>query len=187
MRGRKPTPSRLHELNGDPGKRHRSRDGEPRPEALEKIPRPPAHLNRRAAGVWRRTVPELIRMRLIAGIDSASLAAYCSAVATYQEADERLKTEKWTTSTARGGSRPNPLFKIRDDALRLVQKFAGEFGLSPSTRARVKGASAPKQSTFDSFLDNDSDGEDAQSGKSFAANSEGVGSREARPPAERMN
>ena len=95
-------------------------------------------------------------MRLIARIDLSSLAAYCSAVATYQEADERLKTEKWTTSTARGGSRPNPLFKIRDDALRLVNKFAGEFGLTPSTRARVKGASAPAQTAFDSFLDQES-------------------------------
>ena len=83
-------------------------------------------------------------MRLIAGIDNASLAAYCSAVATYQEADERLKTEKWTTTTARGGSRPNPLFKIRDDALKLVNKFAAEFGLTPSTRASCE-AFPPRQ------------------------------------------
>src|SRR5208282_591277 len=105
MRGRKPIPSRLHELNGDPGKRHRSRDGEPRPDALEKIEAPPPHLNRRAKRVWRPIYRELARMRLIARIDLSSLAAYCSAVATYQEADERLKTENWTTTTARGGSR----------------------------------------------------------------------------------
>lgn len=187
MRGRKPKPSRLHELNGDPGKRHRSREGEPRPEALEKAPRPPHHLNRRAAGVWRRIVPELISMRLISAIDGASLAAYCSAVATYQEADERLKTDKWTTSTARGGSRPSPLFKIRDEALKLVNKFAGEFGLTPSTRSRVVGASSPKQSAFANFLDGDEDSTDAEGGETFGANSEGVGARGSRPPEESLN
>jgi P27 family predicted phage terminase small subunit len=187
MRGRKPIPSRLHELNGDPGKRHRSRDGEPRPEALEKVPSPPRHLNRRAAGVWRRIVPELISMRLISAVDGASLAAYCSAVATYQEADERLKTEKWTTSTARGGSRPNPLFKIRDEALKLVNKFAGEFGLTPSTRSRVIGASSPKQSAFSNFLDGDEDGAGAEGGETFGANSEGGRGRESRPPQEKLN
>lgn len=127
-------------------------------------------------------------MRLISKIDSASFAAYCSAVATFQEAEERLKTEKWTTSTARGGSRPNPLFKIRDDALRLVQKFAGEFGLSPSTRARVKGASSPRQTAFDSFLDDPNGGAGDQGGKSFGANSGGVGiARASRPAEERLN
>jgi len=153
MRGRKPTPSRLHELRGDPGKRHRNRDGEPRPDALEKAPAPPRHLNRRAAAVWRRVAPALVSMRLIAGIDSASLAGYCSAVATYEEADERLKTEPWTTHTARGGSRPNPLFRIRDEALKQVNKFAGEFGLTPSTRSRVKGASQPGQDAFEFYLE----------------------------------
>jgi P27 family predicted phage terminase small subunit len=174
MKGRKPTPSRLHELRGDPGKRHRSRDSEPRPDALEKAPRPPAHLNRRAAAEWRRIVKELVALRLIAKIDHASLAAYCSAYATYIEADERLKSENWTTTTARGGSRPNPLFKIRDDALKNVQKFAGEFGLTPSSRSRVKGAASPEQKDLFAELDGDDEADFRR------ANSGGVGV--SRPP-----
>ena len=157
MRGRKPIPSRLHELKGDPGKRHRNRDGEPHPDALQTAPAAPGHLNRRARAVWRRTIPELTRMRVISNIDSSSLAAYCSAVATYEEADERLKTEPWTTHTARGGSRANPLFKIRDDSLKLVNKFSAEFGLTPSSRARVKLVGSPHQSEFDDFLNGDLD------------------------------
>lgn len=173
MRGRKPTPSRLHELRGDPGKRHRSRDGEPRPSALEKVPRPPSHLNRRAAALWRQNLPELIHMRLIAKIDIGSLAGYFSALATAQEADERLKKEPWTTTTARGGSRPNPLFKIRDDALKLVQKFAAEFGLSPSTRSRIKGSTASEQKDLFAMLDG-LDDDDSQE-DAAVANSIGVG------------
>jgi P27 family predicted phage terminase small subunit len=176
MKGRKPIPSRIHELRGDPGKRHRNREGEPHPDALETSPRPPKHLNRRAAAVWRRTVPELIRMRVISKIDSSSLAAYCSAVATYEEADERLKTEPWTTTTARGGSRPNPLFKIRDDSLRLVNKFSAEFGLTPSNRARIKMVGSPKQSAFDRFLDLDQEDEPDEPAAG-AANQGGVGDR----------
>lgn len=153
MKGRKPKPRRLHELNGDPSKRHLSREDEPRPDVLDKVPKPEAHLNPRARAVHFRIMPELVRMRLISKIDRASLAAYCSAVATYEEADERLKTEPWTTTTARGGSRPNPLFKIRDDAMKQIAKFASEFGLTPSTRSRVKGAQSPQQDAFGGFLD----------------------------------
>jgi P27 family predicted phage terminase small subunit len=141
----------MHELQNT--KPHSDRDGEPRPDALDKVPRPPQHLNDRAAKLWRQDLPELIRWRLITKIDIGSLAGYFSALATAQEADERLKTEKWTTSTARGGSRPSPLFKIRDDALRLVAKFAADFGFTPSTRSRVKGAQAPQQDAFGGFLD----------------------------------
>jgi P27 family predicted phage terminase small subunit len=173
MKGRKPIPSRLHELRGDPGKRHRNRDSELRPDLLGKTPPAPAHLNNRARAVWDRTVPELTRMRIISKIDSSSLAAYCSAVATYEEADERLKTEPWTTTTARGGSRPNPLFKIRDDALKLVGKFAAEFGLTPSNRARIRIVGSPKQTAFDAFLDLDQEDGEAADG----ANQDGVGDR----------
>lgn len=157
MRGRKPTPSRLHELRGDPGKRHRSRDGEPRPNVLEKVGPVPSHLNDLAKAEYRRIMKEQVGLRMITPSDRASMAAYCSAYATYIESDERLKTEPWTTTTARGGSRPNPLFKIRDDALKLMNKFASEFGLTPSARARVKGASAPNQTDLFDILDADDD------------------------------
>jgi P27 family predicted phage terminase small subunit len=164
MRGRKPTPSRLHELRGDPGKRHRSRDGEPRPNVLEKVGPVPGHLNDLAKAEYRRIMKEQVGLRMITPSDRASMAGYCSAYATYVESDERLKTEPWTTTTARGGSRPNPLFKIRDDALKLMNKFASEFGLTPSARARVKGAGAPNQSNLFDFLDADDD--DQAPGKS---------------------
>lgn len=160
MKGRKPLPRRLHDLRNT--KPHRNRDNEPRPDLLEKVPKPEGHLNPRARAVHFRIVPELVRMRLISKIDRASLAAYCSAVATFEEADERLKTEPWTTTTARGGSRPNPLFKIRDDAMKQIAKFSSEFGLSPSTRARVKLVGAAPQTAFDSFLDDLLDGPDDQ-------------------------
>lgn len=161
MRGRKPVPSRMHELRGDPGKRHRSREGEPTPDLLVRVPKPPRYLTARAAAVWRETAPELVRMRLMAKIDTGLFAGYCSAAARYQEAEEHLKTEPWTTSTARGGARPNPWIKISDDSLARMQKLASEFGLSPSNRARIKFTGSPKQLSLLDELMNDAydDGE----------------------------
>ena len=65
MRGRKPIPSRLHELRGDPGKRHRSRDGEPRPNVLEKVGPVPSHLNDLAKAEYRRIMKEQVGLRMI--------------------------------------------------------------------------------------------------------------------------
>ena len=49
--GRKPTPTTLKELKGNPGRRPLN-EAEPKPAA--RLPSPPAHLSRSARREWRR-------------------------------------------------------------------------------------------------------------------------------------
>ncbi len=76
MRGRKPKPTSLKLIEGNPGKRSLNK-GEPRP-AID-IPTCPAHLCSAAKAEWKRLAQMLFRLRVISHLDRAVLAAYCQA------------------------------------------------------------------------------------------------------------
>jgi phage terminase small subunit len=74
MRGRKPHPTLLKLVKGNPGHRPLT-DSEPAPRKM--LPEPPAELSGDARKEWDRVAPELYRMGLLTGLDRAALAAYC--------------------------------------------------------------------------------------------------------------
>ena len=74
MRGRKPLPSNVVRLRGNPGKR-RLNDAEPRP--APRIPTCPACLGDEARKEWKRLARELAELGLLTGLDRGLLAAYC--------------------------------------------------------------------------------------------------------------
>ena len=76
MRGRRPTPTRLKMLTGNPGKRRLNED-EPRPNP--NIPECPPELGPVARTEWDRLVDELAVLRMLTNLDRAALAAYCGA------------------------------------------------------------------------------------------------------------
>src|SRR5687768_11179819 len=76
MRGRKPLPSNVVRLRGNPGKR-RLNDAEPRPPS--RAPACPACLGEEARKEWKRLSEELAELRLLTGLDRGMLAAYCQA------------------------------------------------------------------------------------------------------------
>src|SRR3979409_359558 len=88
MRGRRPKPTRLKTLAGNPGKRPLNED-EPRPEAA--IPDCPAELRPMARKEWERLIVELCALRLLTHLDRAALAAYCGAYALWAEATEAIQ------------------------------------------------------------------------------------------------
>lgn len=157
MRGPKPTPTILNALRGNPGKRPRDPLSEPHPGALREAPPAPRHLNGRAATEWRRVVRELMEVRILTNLDLGPLAVYCAALAQFAEACEQLKAKgaALTVSGHKGMSRANPLIKIREDAAKTVAKYASEFGMTPSSRTRVKAADAPEQRKLFGDLDDD--------------------------------
>jgi phage terminase small subunit len=88
MRGRKPKPTHLKLLEGNPGRRPLN-IGEPRPQA--KIPTCPAHLSPSAKAEWKRLAHMLHRLGVITELDRAALAAYCQAYGRWVEAERKLK------------------------------------------------------------------------------------------------
>ena len=88
MRGRRPKPTRLKVLTGNPGKRPLNAD-EPQPEAT--IPDCPPELSPVARKEWDRFVAELGALRMLTHLDRAALAAYCAAYALWAEANEAIQ------------------------------------------------------------------------------------------------
>jgi P27 family predicted phage terminase small subunit len=152
MRGRKPKPTLLKVLDGNPGKRPLN---EREPSAPPGIPECPAWLDEEAKAEWERVIPELQEMGLLSSADRAALAAYCTAWSRWVEAEAQVK--KFGTvvkSPEKGFPMKSPYLSIADQALETMRKLMVEFGLTPSSRSRIKvpedGDAADE---FDQFLE----------------------------------
>lgn len=111
MRGRKPKPTALKIIAGNPGKRALP-GNEPIPEGDAEMP---DWLSDGARKVWGELAPGLEDMGVLTSGDSESFAMYCTEVAAYR-ADPA-----GTTVGAKA----------------LIARLGGEFGWSPATRARI--------------------------------------------------
>ncbi len=134
MQGRKPKPTALKKLEGNPGKRALNTK-EPKPKPA--IPRCPSHLNTVARREWKRVTFKLYEMGVLTQTDRAALASYCVAYAHWVMAEEKLKIEEAVIETGKGNLVQNPWIQISKRSMEQVVKFAAEFGMTPSSRARL--------------------------------------------------
>jgi P27 family predicted phage terminase small subunit len=140
-RGRKPKPTTLKLLEGNPGKKPLPQ-GEPQPPG--DLPPPPCFLDGYALEEWERISEGLNIMGVLTTVDQNALAAYCSAYSRFRHAEEQLNilTEKdalagMIIKTAQGNYIQQPLIGIANKAALNMVKFAAEFGITPSARARL--------------------------------------------------
>ena len=152
MRGRKPKPSIKSTLEGNPGKRPRN-GREPTPSAG--IPRCPKHLDDEARAEWFRTSKVLKNMGLLTLADRSALAAYCVAYSRWVEAERMVKKFGMVVKTPeKGFPIKSPWLSIAEQSLETMRKLMVEFGLTPSSRSRIKvpedGDAADE---FDQFLE----------------------------------
>lgn len=137
MRGRKPKPTQLKELEGNPGKR-RLNASEPHPPVPDVVPYAPKFLNADARGEWNRMVNILLGLRLYTEVDHAALAMYCQAWGRWVEAENKLKkTGMVLTSSETGVVYQNPYLSIANKAWSEMRQMLSEFGLSPAQRSRL--------------------------------------------------
>jgi P27 family predicted phage terminase small subunit len=134
MRGRKPLPTNLKLVRGNPGKR-KTNPKEPKPKSG--TPACAAHLNATARGEWKRVSKELRTLGLLTNIDRSALAAYCQTYARWSEAEKGIKETGLVIETKDGNVIQNPLVGIANTALKLMHKFLVEFGMTPSSRSRI--------------------------------------------------
>ena len=83
MQGRKPIPTAVKELRGNPGHRPLG-DREPQPKVGE--PPMPSGLSRYAKQAWKRIVPILLDMGVLTVADGDALMLYCEAYASWKTA-----------------------------------------------------------------------------------------------------
>lgn len=153
MRGRKPKPTRLKLIEGNPGKR---RLNPHEPLATAKIPTCPAHLCPTAKAEWKRLAAELHRLGILTDMDRAALAAYCQAYGRWVEAERRLKETPLLIKLPSGYIQQSPWLAIANKQLELMHRYLAEFGLSPTSRTRVEARVPKQQSKFAGLLGQDS-------------------------------
>ena len=134
QRGRKPKPTALKVLEGNPGGRPLN-PNEPKP--AKKAPRCPAWLEDEAKKEWKRMGKTLEQMGLLTEMDMAAFAGYCQAYARWKEAEEFITQHGTMVRTPNGYLQQVPQVSIAQTYMKQMGKFATEFGLTPASRSRL--------------------------------------------------
>lgn len=142
--GRKPKPTALKVLEGNPGRRPLPRR-EPQPTVGSTVC--PTWLPDEGKAEWKRVAPRLLRLGLLTELDRAALALYCDAWAQYARASAFIREHGHTYTNSRGKEVQYPQVGIAASAAVQLRGWCAEFGMTPSSRSRMQVA--PQTETID--------------------------------------
>ena len=157
--GRKPKPTNLKIIEGNPGKRPFNLN-EPKPISI--APKCPDWLLDDAKKEWNRLAPELERLGLLTILDRAAFAGYCQSYAKWKAAEGFIKKNGMTYEIPKRDKEGKvistyiavfPEVYIARQCLNQIKAFASEFGLTPSSRGRICLPSEILDDEFERLLD----------------------------------
>ena len=134
QRGRKPKPTAIKELEGNPGKRELNQN-EPKPK--ENAPKCPAWLDAEAKKEWKRVSKRLEEIGVLTEVDMAAFAGYCEAYSRWKDAEEFISKHGTIFKTPSGYWQQVPHVSIAQTYLKIMIKFCEQFGMTPSSRSRI--------------------------------------------------
>lgn len=138
MRGRKPKPTVLRILQGNPGRRPLNAD-EPQPEPLAL--KAPIELkgDARARKEWKRTIAPAILTGQITAADRALAIGHCLYWSIWLDQLAIAREQKHVLEMGKHGyATANPIRAMADRTYTLLEKTDNTLGLSPTARARVR-------------------------------------------------
>src|ERR1019366_3753362 len=148
MAGRKPKPTALKLLAGNPGKRKPNKS-EPKPPPG--APEMPWYLTPEAKEEWERILPLLAKVPgLLSRIDGTALGSYCMAFARWIEAEEEISQHGVLVKEPcfdRQGNlvgdrlRKNPACTAAMASQKEMRALLALFGMDPSNRSRIQAGS----------------------------------------------
>lgn len=146
--GRRPTPAATHALRGNPGKRPLREEATIQGEFNLT---PPLFLTGDALTLWNELAPVLKESRVLTLADRTSFITLCEAWAMWRLLRERLEVcGPLCAGKTEGVVSVSPLVDAVRRAHSAYTKMAVEFGLTPTSRAKVSVAPLPKApSKFD--------------------------------------
>ncbi|NLW92383.1 MAG: phage terminase small subunit P27 family [Syntrophomonadaceae bacterium] len=136
-RGPAGKPKALKELQGNPGKRPLNQH-EPIFPKYDELPKPPAHLTTLAKKEFSRVVPLLHQAGILTQVDINVVAAYSQAFGRWVDAEKAIKIHGMTYESDKGNIIQRPEVGIASTAMKEMVSFAAEFGMTPSSRSRIK-------------------------------------------------
>ena len=139
MAGRRPKPTHLKIVGGNPGKRAlNKREPAPRRE----IPSCPAHLSDASKVAWGRLVEMLDRIGVLTECDVLALERLCDCYSDILACRELVARDgrTYTTTTAQGDTliKGNPAVNQLRAADAQFKSYLVEFGLTPAARSKVQ-------------------------------------------------
>jgi P27 family predicted phage terminase small subunit len=112
-------------------------DREPIPPS--DLPECPDHLQNQARAEWFRICAVLLQMDLLTSADHALLEAYCVAYARWLDAEAMVKKYGIIVkSPNKGFPMTSPYLHVANSSMEQLRKLAVEFGLTPSSRSRIR-------------------------------------------------
>jgi P27 family predicted phage terminase small subunit len=137
MAGRKPIPTNLKLIRGT-ARPHRMNKDEPPACA----PEPPAHLDNRARSKFTEMAEMLARCGVMTELDRDALARYAVIWCRWIDAEAEIKRKGSIVKTEGGNIIQSPYLAVANRCHRQLAQLEAEFGLTPSSRSRVR-ASVP--------------------------------------------
>lgn len=132
-RGRKPKPTAVKQLQGNPGKRPINRH-EPWPEGKAKKPR---GLVPRVAKLWDEMAGPLEGLGLLTDLDAAAFRMMLQHYQFALEAARQVLEEGLTRRDENGVERRHPSLQAWRENSVAFRAYAEQFGMTPSARARL--------------------------------------------------
>lgn len=144
-RGAKPKPIKIHEINGNPSKRDISKKVN-FDNLIEKYdegeyPKVPEHLKTDAIASkeWERLAPMLARIKVLTPLDIQLFEMYCKSYSRYRTAEaemDKLKTVYFKTKS--DYIQQLPQYSVSTTSSKICREIMAEFGMTPSSRARME-------------------------------------------------
>ena len=139
MAGRKPKPTAVKKLEGNPGKRKlNTKELVP----AKGMPACPDWLMPEAKKEWERLAEPMNQMGVLTEVDMAAFAAYCQSYARWKETQEHINSEGSSFETDKGYQQQTPWVGTANTNQKLMLQAASEFGLTPSSRSRIVAGNA---------------------------------------------
>ena len=136
-------------VNAPEGKKakHPLNTSEPKPN--KKAPACPKWLEPEAKKEWRRLAKQMEAIGILTEVDMAAFAGYCQAYARWKEAEEFITQHGTIVKTPSGYWQQVPQVSIAQTYLKIMNKFAEQFGLTPSSRSRIIASDGGPADTAD--------------------------------------
>ena len=148
MTGRKPDPAPIRLLKNDKNNAHRYKDKQ-EPVPSDEPPVAPEYLSVRAKEIFNKFVKLVEEMYPVSETDINMIVRYARLGERIEAYDGYLRRTGDTYETI-NDTKPKPEVKMMQDCEDRQHKIEVEFGLSPSSRARVnvKPKEKKKQNSF---------------------------------------
>jgi P27 family predicted phage terminase small subunit len=147
VRGRRPKPTVLKVLAGNPGKR-RLPTAEPVP--AEPLGDPPEWMSEAQKEGWRYAIAHMPR-GLLRSLDRGVFTTWVVAEAAHRQAAEAFAKYGPIRKKQDGELAPNPFELIMNRQAKIMLRAASELGFSPTSRARIGLHSGTQENPWRKF------------------------------------